>query len=66
MTDKQIQAGVKHAAFVGLKALHGFKSAHGPARIAARVPYVGHVLGVAVLFGGAVAGAVSGFNEYDG
>ena len=65
MTDK-IHPGVKHAAFVGLKALHGFKTAHGPAKIAARVPGIGPALGLAVLVGATVAGAVAGFNDYDG
>jgi hypothetical protein len=65
MTNK-IHPGVKHAAFVGLKALHGFKQAHGPAKIATRVPGIGPALGLAVLVGATVAGAVSGFNDYDG
>ena len=65
MTDNQ-NHGMKRAAFMGLKALHAFKTAHAPAQVASRVPYVGHVLGAAVLAGAAIAGAVSAFNEYDG
>lgn len=63
MTTNPIHPGVKRAAFAGLKAFHGFKSAHGPAQIASRVPYVGHLLGLAVLVGGTVAGAVSGLTS---
>ena len=66
MADNPIHPGVKHAAFVGLKAFHGFKSAHAPAKIAARIPVIGPALGVAVLLGATVAGAVSGINNYDG
>jgi len=66
MSDNPIHPGVKHAAFVGLKALAGFRAAHGPANIAAKVPYVGPALGLAVLLGATVASAVAGFNEYDG
>jgi hypothetical protein len=65
MSDK-IHPGVKHAAFVGLRAFHGFKTAHGPAKLAARLPVVGPALGLVVLVGGTVAGAVGGFNDYDG
>jgi hypothetical protein len=66
MADKQIPPGLKHAAYVGLKALHGFRSAHGPAKFAARVPGVGPALGLAVLVGATIAGAVSGITDYDG
>ncbi len=65
MTDK-MHPGVKHAAFVGLKALHGFKTAHGPAKLASRIPGVGPALGLVVLVAGAVAGAAAGINEYEG
>ncbi len=60
MTTNPIHPGVKRAAFAGLKAFHGFKSAHGPAQLAARVPYVGPALGLAVLVGATVVGAISG------
>lgn len=55
----------KHAAHVGLKALLGVKTAHGPAKLAARIPVVGPALGLAVLIGATVAGAVSGLNDYE-
>ncbi len=66
MADNPVHPGVKRAASVGLKAFNGFKSAHVPAKIAARIPVVGPALGLAVLLGATVAGAVSGINNYDG
>jgi hypothetical protein len=60
MNTSNLHPGVKRAAFAGLKAFHAFKTAHGPAQVAARVPYVGHALGLVVLVGATVAGAVSG------
>lgn len=63
MTTNSLNPGLKRAAFAGLKAFHGFKTAHGPAQLAARVPYVGPALGLAVLVGATVAGAISGLTS---
>jgi len=66
MSDNPVLAVAKFAAFVGLKAAHGYHAAHGPAKIAAQIPVIGPVLGVGVLAAAAVAGAVHGISEYDG
>jgi hypothetical protein len=66
MTDRDWQGVAKHAAFVGLKAFHGFHASHGMAKAASRVPYVGLALSVAVRVGGSVVGAIDGIKNYSG
>ena len=66
MFDRNLHPGVKHAAFVGMRALHGFSKAQLPAKVASQVPYFGPALGVAVLVGATVRGALEGLDEYDG
>lgn len=66
MNNNPIFSAAKLAAFVGLKAAHGVHTASGAAKLAARIPVVGPVLGLGVLAAGAVAGAVHGITEYDG
>jgi hypothetical protein len=56
---------VKHATHVGLKAFHGFKTAHEPAKQIARVPVVGPALGLALLLGATVAGAIHGITDFE-
>ena len=59
MTDRHLDEGMKRAAMAGLGALGGLKSAHVPARLAARIPVIGPLLGLVVLAGGALAGAAT-------
>lgn len=54
---------VKRAALAGVGALSGLRSAHGPAQLAARIPYVGHAVAVVVLAGGAILGAAKAASQ---
>lgn len=56
---------IKRAAMAGVGAMSGLKAAHGPAKVAARIPGVGHALGLIILAGGALAGAASAVRQSD-
>lgn len=54
---------VRRATLAGVGALGGIKSAHLPAKVAARIPVIGPALGLVVLAGSALAGAASAVGQ---
>lgn len=56
---------IRRAAIAGLGAMSGLKAAHIPAKVAARVPGIGPVLGLLVLAGGALTGAAQAVRQSD-
>jgi hypothetical protein len=62
MTDLK-HPHAKRAAKAGMSAFQAFRAAHVPAKLAARVPVVGPILGLIVLAGATAVGAVSGFTD---
>ena len=61
--NDQTKESLKRAALAGAKALHAVKAAHGPAKLASRIPGIGPVAGLAVLVGAGVSAAVNSLNN---
>jgi hypothetical protein len=64
--NEQAKDTMKRAAFAGARALHAVRAAHGPAKLASRIPGIGPAVGLVVLVGAGVAAAVDGLTKYDG